>query len=197
MARDWHELNKGRWVEVHARDVIESLENNVFPKLGQLRIGDITPPQVLEILRIIEKRPALETAKRVRQRMSAIFVYGVATGVSSNDPAAIVKGAMAHQVKGRQPALIDLSKLKIILSAVESAKAHYETKLAHRLLALTSVRPGTLITTPWSEFANIDDDNPIWQISAARMKLAKSQKTDEGQDHLVPLSKQALEIIMA
>jgi hypothetical protein len=58
---------------------------------------------VLTILRSIEGRPAIETACRVRQRMSAVFVYAIASGLGESDPAAIVRGAMAPIAKGRQP----------------------------------------------------------------------------------------------
>lgn len=64
-----------------------------------------------------------------------------------------------------------------------------------RLLALTAVRPGTLITTPWAEFEELDPEKPVWRIPAARMKLRLAYKDDDSRDHLVPLSRQAIEII--
>jgi CRP-like cAMP-binding protein len=73
----------------------------VFPALGRLPINEITPPMVLGLLRVIEARPEVETARRVRQRMSAIFVYAIASGIASADPAADVKGALAPLVRQR------------------------------------------------------------------------------------------------
>lgn len=197
VSREWFELQKPQWVERHADKVLESLELHVFPTLGQSPIRNITAPEVLGVLRKIEARPAIDTARRVRQRMSAIFVYAIASGRAISDPAAIVQGAMAPLKKGRQPAITDLEKAREILQAVDGNPAYPVTKLAMRLLALTAVRPGTLITTPWSEFAEIDPKDPVWQIPAARMKLRKDQKEDEARDHLVPLSKQAVETIEA
>ncbi|MGV6871355.1 phage integrase central domain-containing protein [Pseudochelatococcus sp. B33] len=67
------------WTEkTHAYDVLRSLERDVFPKLGDRYIASVTAPAVLDVLREIEDRPAIETAKRVRQRMSAVFVYAMA-----------------------------------------------------------------------------------------------------------------------
>ncbi len=81
-ARDWHGRNLPTWTERHGKDVLDSLETDVFSTLGQLPIKEITAPMVLGVLRAIEARPALETARRVRQRMSAIFVYAIALGAA-------------------------------------------------------------------------------------------------------------------
>lgn len=197
LAREWFSLQKSTWTERHASDVIGSLERDVFPDLGGDPIKDISPPDVLEVLRKIEQRPAVETAHRVRQRMSAVFVYAIACGRGENDPAAIVQKALAPIKKGRQPAVLTIEEAREVMATVENTPAHPVTKLAMRLLMLTVVRPGTLATTPWSEFANLDPVNPVWRIPAARMKLSLSRKDDVRYDHYVPLSKQAVETIKA
>jgi integrase len=193
MAREWYRINKSRWTPIHAADVMHSLERDVFPEIGGWPVQEITAPIVLEVLRKIEARPAVETAHRVRQRMSAVFMYAIASGKGENDPAHAVKLAMNHVVKGRQPAVTDLEDARAMLAKAEGEPAHAVTKLALRLLALTALRPGALIGTPWSEFDDISDK--VWRIPAARMKLKKNQKTDDSRDHLVPLSKQALDAI--
>jgi integrase len=96
-------------------------------------------------------------------------------------------------VKGRQPAITDLDAAREMLAKAEAEKAHPTTKLALRILALTVVRPGTLITTPWSEWTDMEDG--IWRIPAARMKLRLQHKDDDARDHWVPLSRQGLEAI--
>jgi hypothetical protein len=150
IAREWFDLQKTRWSDHHAGDVMTSLEKDVFPQVGSMPIRSISSPSVLAVLRLIEKRPAIDLARRVRQRMSAVFVYAISSGRADTDPAAVVLGAMAPLKKGRQPAVTDLTAAKIIIDRVEAEAAHPVTKLAHRLLALTAIRPGTLITTPWS-----------------------------------------------
>lgn len=195
LAREWYGMNKPHWTPTHAYDVIHTLERDVFPKLGGRDIRTITVPEVLTVLREIEDRPAIETAKRVRQRMSAVFVHAIASGIGENDPAAIVQKALKPLKKGRQPAITDLDQAREIIRRVDETPANPATKLALRLLALTAVRPGTLITTPWSEFADLDPDKPIWRIPAARMKLKLAYKDDTSRDHFVPLAKQAIETI--
>jgi Arm DNA-binding domain len=188
IAREWHELNKGHWVEVHANDVLHSLERDVFPDLGATPIKDITPTNVLSVLRKIEDRSAVETARRIRQRMSAVFVYAIASGRAETDPAAIVQKAMKPVKTGRQPAITDLEQAREILRRADATPASPVTKLALRLLALTSLRPGTLITTPWTELDVLDPEAPVWQVPATRMKLRLQYKDDETRDHLVPSS---------
>ncbi|WP_054310025.1 integrase arm-type DNA-binding domain-containing protein [Mesorhizobium sp. 1M-11] len=194
IGREWYELQQPQWADRHAQDVIDSLENDVFPTFGNVPIKDITAAEVLALLRPIEKRGAKETARRIRQRMSAIFVYAVSSGRADNDPAAVVKGAMAPIKKGKQPAIVDLDKAREMLAKAEAEPAHPVTKLALRILALTVVRPGTLATTPWSEWpANLE----LWHIPAERMKMRLQHKEDEARDFLVPLSRQAIEAIDA
>jgi integrase len=189
VARDWHARNKPSWTERHAADVLVSLERDVFPSVGALPITDFTPPMILNLVRPIEARPAIETARRVRQRMSAIFVYAIASGLAQMDPAAIVQGAMAPLIKGRQPAVLDLTEAREILNRADAEPAHPITKLALRLLALTAVRPGEIRGAAWVEFENLTGDEPLWRIPAARMKMKR--------EHVVPLSQQAVSVIEA
>lgn len=192
MAREWHQANARRWTPIHCDDVLTSLTRDVFPSIGPLPVNSITPPQILTVVRQIEARGSIETASRIRQRMSAVFVYAIATGRGENDPAAIVKGALSHRIKGRQPAITDLDKARQIIRDADASPGYAITKLALRLLALTALRPGVIITAPWSE---LPPGVSVWTVPASRMKLALERKTDEAHDHLVPLSRQAIEII--
>lgn len=196
-ARSWHSLNAASWTERHREDVLDSLERLVFPTLGSMPLASITAPVVLGVLRPIEQRPALETARRVRQRMSAVFVYGIASGLCEADPAAVVQKAMAPMKKGRQPAITTLDGAREIIRKVDESAAHPLTRLAMRLLALTALRPGTLMTTPWAELNGLPDLEPTWEVPADRLKLLKLHKDDEEKNHLVPLSKQAIDTINA
>ena len=82
VAREWHENAKAQWAAIHADDVLRSLERDVFPLIGDLPISELTAPKILEALKSIEDRGAIETAKRVRQRISAVFVHAIAKGIA-------------------------------------------------------------------------------------------------------------------
>jgi integrase len=143
-------------------------------------------------------RGAIETAKRIRQRMSAVFVFGIASGICDADPAAIVTKALKPLgPKGRQPAVVDLEELRALLAKVEAENASPLTLLAHRMLALTAVRSGTLREAQWEEFEDLNGDKPLWRIPASKLKLAKHAKLDGGRDHLVPLQPAAVEVLRA
>lgn len=196
VAREWYDNAKSQWVDRHAADVILSLEKEIFPLLGKMPIADITPAQVIGALRLVEDRGAKETARRIRQRMSAVFVFAIATGKAETDPAAIVQGAMKPMKKGRQPAIVKLPQLVEMLQRVDAEPAHPVTKLAIRIIALTAVRPGTLATTPWSEWTDIGKDK-VWQIPAMRLKMKLEHKDDEQRDHFLPLADATIEAIEA
>ena len=189
IARDWHSRQTPTWTERHASDVLISLERDVFPVIGEQPITDINVPMVLSLLRAVETRPAVETARRIRQRMSAVFVYAIASGVAAADPAAIVRGAMAPLVKGRQPAIVELDDARAVLADAEAIPAHPVTKLALRLLALSAVRPGEIRGATWHEFEQLGTSEPLWRIPAERMKMKR--------EHIVPLSRQAVAVLQA
>lgn len=188
VARDWHAQNAAGWAERHAWDVMNSLERDVFPKIGSVPIRDLKAPIVLGLLRDIEARGAIETAHRIRQRMSAVFVHSISSGIGEADPAAIVKPALRSITKGQQPAVTDLEEARAMLRATEAMPAHPVTKLAMRFLALTAVRPGVVGATPWEgELEELGGDEPLWRIPGDRMKA--------GREHLVPLSRQAVDLL--
>ena len=87
LAREWFAREEPRWKPVHAQDVITSLERDVFDDLGSLPITGITPQIVLATLQKVEQRGAIETAHRLRQRISSIFAYGIACDRATYDPA--------------------------------------------------------------------------------------------------------------
>jgi hypothetical protein len=84
----------------HAADVIGSLEKDVFPKIGTVPIDAVTPAIVYAVLEAIERRPAIETAHRIRQRTSEVFVYAISRGLREDDSAIIVKSALGAVSRG-------------------------------------------------------------------------------------------------
>jgi len=203
VARTWHELQAPRWAPVHSADVITSLERDVFPDLGGRALDEIDAPTVLATLRTVEGRGSIETARRLRQRISAVFCYAISEGIATTDPAAIVTKALKPlPKKGKQPALTEIDDLRGVLRAAEASGASPVTKLASRLLALTSVRPAVVRGAVWEEFEGIDWSGdlvgpslPIWRVPAARMKLVLDRKDEESFEHVVPLSWQAVDVL--
>lgn len=197
VARIWHENAKPQWARVHANDVIRSLERDVFPTIGTLPIAQLNPPLVLSVLREIEARGAVETAKRVRQRISAVFGYAIAEGIAQSDPAEKLGAVLKPLRKGRQPAITDLVPLRQMIIAAEQDYARPITRLALRFLALTAVRPSELRGAYWGELEDLNGREPLWRIPAARMKGDLDRKEERDGDHLVPLTPQVLAVLRA
>jgi integrase len=82
------------WSPRHAKVVRRSMDKDVIPKIGSLPIASITTPIVLEVLRPIEARGAIETAHRLRQRISDVFARAIASGIVAADPAAVTTRAL-------------------------------------------------------------------------------------------------------
>lgn len=197
VARQWHENAKGQWAKRHANDVMRSLERDVFPAIGDLPIAELTPPLVLAVLREIEARGSIETAKRILQRISCVFGFAIAEGKVKIDPSERLGEALKPLRRGRQPAIIDLAPLRVMIRIAEEDDARPVTRLALRFLALTAVRPNELRGARWDEFEHLNDPLPLWRIPAARMKGDLDRKVEPDGDHLVPLTPQAIAVLRA
>ncbi|MDB5706166.1 MAG: integrase [Sphingomonas bacterium] len=197
VAREWHENVKSQWAKRHANDVMRSLERDVFPAIGDLPIAELTPPLILAVLREIEARGSIETAKRILQRISCAFGFAIAEGKVNTDPSERLAEALKPLRRGRQPAITDLAPLRVMIRAAEEDDARPVTRLALRFLALTAVRPNELRGARWDEFEDLNDSHPLWRIPAARMKGDLDRKEELGGDHLVPLTREAIAVLRA
>lgn len=183
VAREWHELQSNKWTPVHCRQVLSSLEQDIFPAIGSRPVDEITAAELLDVLRTIEQRGALEVAARVLQRCGAVFRYSIATSRARANPAADLKGALRPPVK-RHYAALDARDLPLFLKCLDAFPGHKITELATKLLLLTFVRTGELRAAKWDEF---DLEENLWRIPAKRMKMKV--------EHLVPLSDQVIQIL--
>ena len=185
VAREWHGKYAHTWVASHAQHKLERLEKNVFPWIGKRPVAEITAPEVLEVLRLMESRGILDTAHRVRFECGAIFRYAVATGRADRDPVADLKGALPPVKNGHHSAPTEPKLVAPLLRAIDEFQGSFVVKCALQLAPMLFVRPGELRAAEWSE---IDFDNAQWNIPAEKMKMKVA--------HLVPLSRQALKVLV-
>lgn len=187
LAREWYGNERARWVAAHAARTMSRLEQDVFPALGSRPVAEIEAPEVLQMLRSVEARGALEVAKRLKQTVGAIFRYGIATGRAKRDPAADLKGALKSSPKIQHHAALKASELPEFLEKLDAYDGGDQTRLALKLVLLTFVRSAEARFATWAEFEDLEGANPLWRIPAQRMKA--------GRTHLVPLSPQAVEVL--
>lgn len=183
VAREWIAKKKAGWTAYYLRQVERFLESDVFPYIGNLPIRSVTAAHLLEIVRRVEGRGAETVALLVRQWASAIFRYAVATLRADSDPAAALKGAI-HRPKIEHHKPLSRDQIADFVKALEGFAGYRTTVIALRLMLLTFVRTVELRAAQWAE---IDIDRAEWRIPAERMKMR--------EPHIVPLSKQALELL--
>jgi integrase len=189
VANEWFEINRDRWVETYRCRLRSRLDDDLLLELGDRSIAEIEPLDVLEAIRKIEKRGAVESAKRILNMASSVFRYGVATSRCYRDPTIDIKGALRPPlpVKPRKalPAK-DIPKFMRLLAIYDGEKT---TALALHLLVLTFVRTGELRFARWAEFENLEGKEPLWRVPKERMKLRRP--------HLVPLAPQTVATLKA
>ena len=184
ITREWHDNRKTAWTERYAEDVLERIAGNIFPYLGNRPVNEITPPELLGVLRKIEARGACYQANRIRETCSLVFRYAIATGRAERDTAADLRGAIRTHITTSRAAITEPQEVGGLLRAIDDYTGHFVTKCGLQLLALTFLRPGEVRLGEWPE---IDMEEKLWRIPAKRMKMRL--------DHLVPLSSQACAIL--
>lgn len=192
VAREWHQtVHIAKVSPGHAERTLTRLTQDVFPWLGSMPIASISAPKLLETLRRVEKRGAIETAHRIRQACGQIFRYGIAIGACERDPAHDLRDALSPVVVQHHAAITDPQKLGGLLRAFHDYTGLPVTCAALKLAPLVFLRPGELRQAEWAEF---DLDAGLWTIPASRMKRLKQQKIS-GAPHVVPLATQAVAIL--
>lgn len=167
-------MDKYRWI----------LEDLMYPFIGDRPIGEISAPELLKVLRRIEGRGHFETSARGRRIAGQIFRYAIATGRADRDVAADLRGALTSPRNKQRAAITDPDGIGELLRAIDTFKGQGVTLFALRLAPLLFLRPGELRLGLWPE---IDLKEKLWRVPPERMKMRR--------EHLVPLSRQAIEIL--
>lgn len=163
-------LKKARWF-------LELLDKDI----GKRPISEVTPHELLEALKRVERRGHHETAQRLRAFAGRVFRYGFATLRTDRNPADILKGALTVPRVKHHAAILEPKRVGELLRAIDGYEGRPENRFALQLAPHVFLRPGELRQAQWSE---IDFADKVWRVPAERMKMK--------QPHTVPLSKQSL-----
>lgn len=144
-------------------------------------IAAITPHELLDVLKQVERRGHHETALRLRSFAGRVFRYGFATLRTERNPADILRGALTVPRVKHHAAIVEPKKVGDLLRAIDGYTGRPETLHALRIAPHVFLRPGELRQAKWSE---IDFAEKVWRVPAERMKMK--------QPHAVPLSRQVL-----
>ena len=160
------------------------LEKDVIPFIGNMPISLIGPRDVLDALRKMEARGALDSAQRVKQLIGQVFRYAVAIGAAERDVTQDLKGSLAKATPQNFAAITEPKQLGDLMRSIFTYGGHPNVVAALRLTPMVFVRPGELRSMEWSE---VDFESAEWRIPGAKMKMKN--------DHIVPLSTQSLALL--
>ncbi|CQJ60116.1 TPA: tyrosine-type recombinase/integrase [Yersinia enterocolitica] len=180
IAREWHQHKADRWSLRYRDEIIDTFEKDIFPYIGKRPIIEIKPMDLLEVLRRMEKRGALEKMRKVRQRCGEVFRYAIVTGRAEYNPAPDLASALATPKKEHFP-FLTASELPHFLNDLAGYTGSIITKNATQIIMLTGVRTQELRFARWE---NIDFEKRLWEIPAEVMKMKRP--------HIVPLSEQVI-----
>ncbi|EAW6207046.1 tyrosine-type recombinase/integrase [Salmonella enterica] len=183
VATNWFQLKSKSVTSDYANDIWRSLEKDVFPAIGETPVQQIKARTLVEALEPIKARGALETVRRLVQRINEIMIYAVNTGLIDTNPASGIGMAFEKPKKQNMPTLRPEELPKLMRSLIMS-NLSVSTRCLIEWQLLTLVRPSEASGARWVE---IDLDAKLWTIPAERMKAKR--------EHIVPLSPQALDIL--
>jgi integrase len=187
VAREWIASQRKRLAPRYCALLLARLEGDIFPQIGSRPIAEIDAPELLEALRKVEKRGVIETARRLRQTCGQVFRFAIATGRAKYEPSADLRGALRSPGRPRGHKAMAIDQAPNFLVSLAAYDGDLRTRHALRLMVLTFTRTTELRAARWSEFENLDGEQPLWRIPAERMKMKR--------EHLVPLAPQAVSVL--
>lgn len=120
------------------------LEKDVIPFIGKMPISAIGPRDILNALRKMEARGALDSVHRVKQVTGQVFRYAIAIGAAERDITQDLKGSLAKAVPSHFAAITEPKQLGELLRSIFNYVWHPTTVSALKLTPLVFVRPGEL-----------------------------------------------------
>lgn len=188
IARDWHKhmVSRKEWSTDHAATIMNRMETDIFPWIGNEPITEVSAKEIKSILDRVRSRGVIETARRALTIMGQVYRFAIMTDRAEYDISAGFRGYLPATSKTRKhmASVTDPKELAPLLRAIDTYQGGFVAQCALKLLPLVFVRPGELRHVEWSE---IDLEAAEWNIPAAKMKM--------NADHLVPLSRQAIHIL--
>ncbi|EEV7826813.1 TPA: tyrosine-type recombinase/integrase [Escherichia coli] len=194
VALAWHKSNR-KWSQNTADRLLASLNNHIFPVIGNLPVSELKPRHFIDLLKGIEEKGLLEVASRTRQHLSNIMRHAVHQELIDTNPAANLGGVTTPPVRRHYPAL-PLERLPELLERIGAYHQGRElTRHAVLLMLHVFIRSSELRFARWSE---IDFTNRVWTIPATREPIIGVRYSGRGakmrMPHIVPLSEQSIAI---
>lgn len=172
------------------------LENHAFPWIGGKPVQDLGVDDVLPLIKRVFASGHLEQAHRLREQISRICRYSIATGRAKSDPAHALSEVLPSRKQGSFPAIVKADEIGDLLRAVDGFKGTLIVGCALRLAPYLFCRPAELRMAEWGHICGLGGPTPEYRIPPSNRKLLKAHKEARGAEpHIVPLSVQAVAIL--
>jgi integrase len=191
VAREFLKTKADALTPKYAEKWLRAMVKDLFPYVGAQPLASIKAPVLLDALRRVEKRGAIETAHTLRQTAGQVFRYGIQTGRCERSPATDLQGALKPVTTKNMAAILEPVKVGALLRAIDAYTGQPMTRAALALSALLFQRPGNIRQMEWQW---IDFDHAMLTIPSRNMKRRIQQKLN-GRPHFVPLAVQAVALL--
>ena len=186
IAEEWFQIKTPNWSQGSAESNRQRLDQYVIPALGAKQISAIRGPDVRAMLAPIQQDGMHETASRVLRVCKQVFDFGIATGRNTNNPAPALRALLTQPTRVHMAAVIAPTEISWLLKKLYAYDESLVVSSALRFAPLVFVRPGELRRARWADM-KVDASEPQWEFNLSKTKQA----------HVVPLSRQAVEILRA
>lgn len=180
----WMENYSESWSKSHSERITKSFETRIFPLIGYLPIEQVTPQDLLEVLRKMEREGLGESVRRLKQNIERVFAFAIIEGLLTHNPAQNLEKALKPLPKVQHQKYFREDELPEFLTKLELYNGGLPTKLAIQFAMLTLARSSEIRNAAWIE---IDWEKRQWVIPAERMKM--------DEEHIIPLSSQAIDVL--
>lgn len=193
VAREWIELKSPGWSPSHIEKTISILKKDVFPYIGSRPVGEITPPEMLALLKRVDTRSPV-TARKAYSTCRQIFFNAIAHGRATLNPADGLTVLLSPKRVKHMAAPTEQGEVSRLLKALPDYPGSFPVRCALMLSPIFFVRPGTMRGMEWQD---VDLDRAEWRIPIEQLKRRQIDKdARRGEIGLiVPLPRQAVAIL--
>ena len=196
VAREWLEVKSHEWGTAHLEKETLRLDKHAFPWIGHKAIQELSVDDVLPTIRRVFKSGHLEQAHRLREQISRICRYAIATGRAKIDPAHALSETLPSRQEGGFPSVVKPDDIGELLRAMDGFKGTFVVGCALRLAPYLFCRPGELRKAEWEHFRDLGGECPEYHVPPANRKLVRAKKeAKDAEPHIVPLPRQAVAIL--
>lgn len=194
VALEWYKKQAPQWSSGHAGRQLRQLERDLFPWIGERRMVDVHPMELLATLKKVEDRGALETADRALMLARQVWEYWLPTAdIQQRNITEGLKKRLTPYRGDTFAAIVDPLRFGDLLRAIQNYKGGQIVRTALQIAPMLYQRPGNLRMMEWAE---LDLETALWTIPSMKMKRTKLEK-QQGDAHAVPLPTQAVSLLRA